>query len=45
MDWLEQAGVDRITARIHPNNRPSVTVAERIGLSRADTFHEGERLW
>jgi len=22
-----------------------VTVAERIGLSPTDTFHEGERLW
>jgi RimJ/RimL family protein N-acetyltransferase len=45
MAWLEQIGVQRITAHIHPGNRPSVTVAERIGLSPTETYDDGERLW
>jgi len=32
LDWLDQIRVERITTQIHPNNFPSVTVAERIGL-------------
>jgi len=45
MAWLEQIGVRRITAHIHPGNRPSVTVAERIGLFPTETYDDGERLW
>jgi len=43
--WLEQIGVERITAHIHPSSHPSVTVAERIGLSPTETYDDGERLW
>jgi RimJ/RimL family protein N-acetyltransferase len=43
--WLEQRGVEEVTAHVHPQHLASEKVAARAGLSPTDTFHDGERLW
>lgn len=43
--WLEQRGVEEITAHVHPDHVASEKVAARAGLSPTDRTHEGERLW
>jgi len=39
---FETAGVDRVVADIHPENKPSMRVAEKIGLTFVgDGMHDG----
>jgi RimJ/RimL family protein N-acetyltransferase len=45
LTWLEQRGVEEVTAHVHPDHAASEKVAARAGLSPTETFHEGERLW
>lgn len=43
--WLRNAGVDALTAHIHPDNRASAKVAERLGLRPTSTRDDGEVRW
>ncbi|WP_198663449.1 GNAT family N-acetyltransferase [Jiangella endophytica] len=43
--WLDQRGVETITAHVHPDHRASMAVAERAGLRPTDQYEDGERLW
>jgi RimJ/RimL family protein N-acetyltransferase len=43
--WLQQRGVEEVTAHVHPDHVASEKVAARAGLSPTDRFHDGERLW
>lgn len=43
--WLDQRGIEEVTAHVHPDHLASEKVAARAGLSPTDTFHDGERLW
>ena len=43
--WLEDNGVTRIEAYIHPDHAASQRVAEAIGLVPTDTLVDGEVRW
>jgi RimJ/RimL family protein N-acetyltransferase len=45
VNWLEQRGVEEITAHVHPDHIASEKVAARVGLAPTDRIHDGERLW
>ncbi|MEV0679279.1 GNAT family N-acetyltransferase [Actinosynnema sp. NPDC050436] len=43
--WLRAAGIDRVTAHVHPDHAASAAIARRIGLVASDTVEDGEVLW
>ncbi|WP_380807867.1 GNAT family N-acetyltransferase [Sphaerisporangium aureirubrum] len=43
--WLDDRGVPRIQAHIHPAHHASMAVATRIGLTPTHHFEDGERRW
>jgi RimJ/RimL family protein N-acetyltransferase len=44
--WLHDAGVDRITAHIHPDHAASSAIAEACGLQRTTVIDDdGEVVW
>jgi RimJ/RimL family protein N-acetyltransferase len=43
--WLDQRGVEIVTAHVHPDHAASATVAARAGLSPTDQIEDGERVW
>ena len=43
--WLEERGVRRFKACIHPDHAASARVAERTGLARTDSIEDGEVVW
>ena len=43
--WLERAGVQTITAHVHPQHAASARVAERAGLVATDVVEGGEVVW
>ncbi|MFG2089701.1 MULTISPECIES: GNAT family N-acetyltransferase [unclassified Spirillospora] len=46
LDWLLAHGVHDIVATVHPDNRPSATVAAKLGLCRTgETTGDGEDVW
>lgn len=45
-DWLLTAGVEHLTAHIHPDHDASAQVAAAVGLERtAEVDEDGEQLW
>jgi RimJ/RimL family protein N-acetyltransferase len=44
-DWLCASGIGWLTANIDPRHLASQAVARRAGLTRTETFHDGEQLW
>jgi RimJ/RimL family protein N-acetyltransferase len=45
VSWLEDEGVETITAHVHPDHLASARVAERAGLERTDLEEDGEVVW
>jgi RimJ/RimL family protein N-acetyltransferase len=45
VDWLQQHGVDRITANIHPDHQASSAVARQAGLQPTADEIDGETVW
>ena len=45
VEWLEQRGVDDVSAAIHPQNVASQRVASRAGLVPTDEVVDGEQVW
>jgi RimJ/RimL family protein N-acetyltransferase len=45
VEWLLGAGVETITAYIHPEHRASAAVAARAGLSPTTELVDGETVW
>lgn len=46
MHWLvHDLGIQRVTAKIHPDHAASARVAESAGLRLTDEIVEGERVW
>ena len=43
--WLDDRGVQRIVASVHPDHRASAGVASAAGLRPTDESVEGERVW
>ncbi len=43
--WLNNHGVDDVTAHIHPIHHASAIVASRAGLHPTDEQHDGETVW
>jgi RimJ/RimL family protein N-acetyltransferase len=45
LDWLDSAGVQTLTAHVHPRHGASALVAERAGLAATDEVEGGEAIW
>jgi RimJ/RimL family protein N-acetyltransferase len=45
VSWLRGKGVISVTAHIHPDNRPSESVARAIGLAPRASMKDGEVRW
>jgi len=45
VSWLRDAGVTALTAHIHPDNKPSQSVACAIELHPTSTARRGEVVW
>jgi RimJ/RimL family protein N-acetyltransferase len=43
--WLDEQGVERIIAHVHPDHAASAAVTKAAGLSRTDQLDDGEYLW
>jgi RimJ/RimL family protein N-acetyltransferase len=43
--WLEEAGVQRFVAYIHPSHRASMGVARVLGMASTDERVDGEVVW
>ena len=43
--WLQDAGVRRMVAHIHPTHIASARVAASVGMKPTDRWHEGEVRW
>jgi RimJ/RimL family protein N-acetyltransferase len=43
--WLDEQGVERIIAHVHPDHTASAAVTKAAGLSRTDQLDDGEYLW
>jgi RimJ/RimL family protein N-acetyltransferase len=43
--WLEDRGVQAITAHVHPDHAASAAVARAVGLEPTDELEDGERTW
>jgi RimJ/RimL family protein N-acetyltransferase len=44
--WLREAGVDRISAHVHPDHSASAAVARACGMEPTGTFDaDGEHVW
>ncbi len=45
INWLDQHGVDRYTAYIHPRHTASARVASKLGMHRTSSTRDGEIRW
>ena len=43
--WLNEQGVERIIAHVHPDHAASAAVTAAAGLTRTDHLEDGEYLW
>lgn len=43
--WLQEHGVDRLVAYVHPRHQASANVAQRLGLHVTDIENDGEIRW
>jgi RimJ/RimL family protein N-acetyltransferase len=43
--WLNEQGVERIIAHVHPDHAASAAVTAAAGLNRTEQFDDGEYLW
>jgi RimJ/RimL family protein N-acetyltransferase len=43
--WLNDQGVGRIIAHVHPDHAASAAVTAGAGLTRTDRMEDGEYLW
>ena len=43
--WLGTAGVEAVTAHVHPDHAASAKVAGAAGLEPTDELEDGERVW
>jgi len=43
--WLDDQGVERIIAHVHPGHAASAAVTAAAGLARTDRLDDGEYLW
>jgi RimJ/RimL family protein N-acetyltransferase len=43
--WLDEQGVERIIAHVHPDHAASAAVTKAAGLTRTDQLDDGEYLW
>lgn len=43
--WLDEQGVERIIAHVHPDHAASAAVTTAAGLTRTDELDDGEYLW
>ncbi|MEJ1105660.1 MULTISPECIES: GNAT family N-acetyltransferase [unclassified Kribbella] len=45
VSWLNEQGVERIIAHVHPDHAASAAVTTAAGLTRTDQLEDGEYLW
>jgi RimJ/RimL family protein N-acetyltransferase len=45
LGWLDAAGVERVTAHIHPGNAPSARMAAALGFVVTSGLVDGEQVW
>ncbi|MFG1819583.1 GNAT family N-acetyltransferase [Kribbella sp. NPDC049174] len=43
--WLDEQGVERIIAHVHPDHAASAAITAAAGLIRTDQLDDGEYLW
>lgn len=45
VSWLDEQGVERIIAHVHPDHLASAAVTAAAGLTRTNELDDGEYLW
>jgi RimJ/RimL family protein N-acetyltransferase len=43
--WLRSHGVSVVVAHVHPDHHASQGLARSLGLTKTDTWHDGEERW